>query len=208
MSEKIKIMIADDHDMLRKGISAFLDTNPDFELVGEATTGIEAIEICEKFHPDIILMDLLMPEMDGVTAIKHIKSDFPNTQVIALSSFSERELIESALEAGANSYLLKNVSADKLAESIRFAHQGMSMMSPEITPILFQKEPTQNDFNLTNRELDVLALLVEGQTNAEIALKLSISKFTVKNHVSNILTRLGVDSRVKAVQISIQNRLV
>ena len=128
--------------------------------------------------------------------------------MIALSSFSERELIESALEAGANSYLLKNVSADKLAESIRFAHQGMSMMSPEITPILFQKEPTQNDFNLTNRELDVLALLVEGQTNAEIALKLSISKFTVKNHVSNILTRLGVDSRVKAVQISIQNRLV
>lgn len=208
MSEKIKIVIADDHDMLRKGISAFLDTNPDFELVGEATTGKEAVDLCEAFDPDVVLMDLLMPEMDGVTAIRHIKSHYPKMQVIALSSFSERELIESALEAGASSYLLKNVSADKLAESIRFAHEGMSTMSPEITPILFQKDAQQTDFNLTNRELEVLALLVDGYTNAEIAFRLKISKFTVKNHVSNILTKLGVASRTEAVRVTIKNRLV
>ena len=208
MSEVIRIVIADDHDMLRKGISAFLDTNADFELVGEATTGSEAVELCEKFNPDVVLMDLLMPEMDGVTAIRQIKITHPQMQIIALSSFSERELIESALEAGANSYLLKNVPAEKLAESIRFAYRGMSMMSPEITPILFQKDATQTDFNLTSRELDVLALLVDGFTNAEIAYRLKISKFTVKNHVSHILTKLGVSSRTEAVRVTIQNRLV
>ncbi len=208
MSEVIRIVIADDHDMLRKGISAFLDTNPDFELVGEATTGSEAVQLCETSSPDIVLMDLLMPEMDGVTAIRHIKANHPDMQVIALSSFSERDLIESALEAGASSYLLKNVSAEKLGEAIRFAHRGMSMMSPEITPILFQKEAAQTDFNLTSRELEVLALLVDGFTNAEIAYRLKISKFTVKNHVSHILTKLGVTSRTEAVRVTIQNRLV
>lgn len=208
MSNNIRIMIVDDHDMLRKGISAFLDTNDDFELVGEASTGAEAIAMCQQVLPDIILMDLFMPEMDGVAAIRQIKTGFPKVQVIALSSFSEKELIESALEAGANSYLLKNVSADELAEAIRFAHRGMSTMSPEITPILFQKGDIVEEFNLTSRELEVLALLVEGYTNIEIANQLTISKFTVKNHVSNILTRLGVSSRTKAVQVALQNRLV
>ena len=208
MSENIRIIIADDHDMLRKGISAFLDTNPDFELLGEATTGLEAVELCDTHRPDVVLMDLLMPELDGVSAIRQVRANHPQMQIIALSSFSERELIESALEAGANSYLLKNVSSDKLAEAIRFAHQGMATMSPEITPILFQKETTENDFHLTSRELEVLTLLVDGFTNAEIAYRLKISKFTVKNHVSHILTKLGVSSRTEAVRVSIQNRLV
>ena len=208
MNDKIKIAIADDHDMLRKGIATFLDTTADFQLVAEASTGVEADAICHAHQLDVFLMDLLMPEMDGVSAIKQIKAEYPTVQIIALSSFSERELIESALEAGANSYLLKNVSADKLAESIRMVYQGMTTMSPEIAPILFKKETPENDFNLTERELEVLAQLVEGYTNAEIAYRLSISKFTVKNHVSNILTRLGVSSRTKAVQVSIQNRLV
>lgn len=208
MSDLIRIVIADDHDMLRKGISAFLDTNPDFELVGEATTGLEAVELCDTFTPDVVLMDLLMPELDGVSAIRQVRASHPQLQIIALSSFSERELIESALEAGANSYLLKNVSSEKLAEAIRFAYQGMATMSPEITPILFQKEAAQTDFHLTSRELDVLTLLVDGFTNAEIAYRLKISKFTVKNHVSHILTKLGVSSRTEAVRVSIQNRLV
>ncbi|MBK8902495.1 MAG: response regulator transcription factor [Anaerolineaceae bacterium] len=208
MSEIIRIAIADDHDMLRKGISAFLDTNPDFELVGEATTGIEAIELCMASQPDIVLMDLYMPEMDGVAAIKAIKKAFPNIQIIALSSFSERDLIQSALEAGANGYLLKNVSAGKLAESIRIAHSGIATMSPEITPILFQKDKALNDFDLTKRELEVLSLLVEGFANAEIAYRLNISKFTVKNHVSHILMKLGVNGRTEAVRVALKNNLV
>ena len=149
-----------------------------------------------------------MPEMDGVSAIRRIKATQPHIKIIALSSFSERDLIQAALEAGASSYLLKNISADKLAESIRLAHRGMSTMSPEITPILFQKEKNVVDFNLTSRELEVLSLLVDGFTNAEIAYRLQISKFTVKNHVSHILTKLGVNGRTEAVRVALQNHLV
>jgi NarL family two-component system response regulator LiaR len=203
-------MIVDDHAMVRKGLIAFLKNEPMLELVGEARAGREAIESCERLQPDVILMDLIMPELGGVAATRTIHQRWPNVQVIALTSFQEKELVQDALQAGAMGYLLKNVSGDELAEAIRQAHGGRPTLAPEAVQALIQR-PTEAESmaaDLTRREQEVLALLVKGMSNPEIAERLVISRSTVKVHISSILSNLGVASRGEAISLAIQNKLV
>jgi len=206
----IRVLIVDDHAVVRSGLSAFLMIYPDLELVGDASGGAEAIRMCEKFHPDVILMDLVMPGMDGAAATKAIRERWKDIQVIALTSFKEEGLVQGALQAGAIGYLLKNVSADELADAIRAAHAGRPTLAPEAAEALIQASLHQPavGYDLTAREKEILALMVEGLSNPDIAERLFVSRSTVKFHVSNILSKLGAESRTEAVAIAIQNRLV
>ena len=209
-SNPIRVMVVDDHGMVRRGLVAYLEEEPDLELVGEAADGEEAVQLCEQLLPDVILMDLVMPELGGVDATRSIRKRWPQVQVIALTSFQDKELVQEVLQAGAISYLLKNVSGSNLVEAIRAAYAGRATLAPEAIDVLIQpaaSEPTP-DYELTPRERDVLALLVEGLTNQEIAGRLGISRSTVKVHVSNILSKLDVSSRGGAINIAIQNRLI
>jgi len=206
---RIKIMIVDDHAVVRSGLSAFLSVVPDLELVGEAENGDEAVRRCGLLYPDVILMDLMMPGTDGVTATRLIRQTYPTVQVIALTSFPEDELVQNALRAGATGYLLKNVSARELAEAIRAAHKGKMTLSPEAAQALAHAAAQQAEgAELTDREREVLKLMVEGLNNAEIAERLVVSLSTVKYHISNILSKLQVDNRVAAVTLAIQKKLV
>lgn len=207
----IRVMIVDDHDMVRSGLSVFLDTCDDLELVCEASSGEEAVRLCTELHPDVVLMDLVMPgEMDGVATTRVIKQISPDTQIIALTSFKERELVHEALQAGAIGYLLKNISIDELADAVRNAHFGRSTLAPEATRALIEAatQPPALGHDLTEREVEVLALMIEGLNNREIADRLTISRSTVKNHVSNILSKLEANSRTEAATLAVQHRLV
>jgi NarL family two-component system response regulator LiaR len=206
----IRVMIVDDHDVLRNGLAVFLSTWDDMELVGEATTGLEAVQQCEILQPDVVLMDLVMPEMDGVTAIRLIRQRYPEVRIVALTSFDDGELVRSALQAGALSYLLKNISAAELVTAIRSAYSGKVMLSPEVAQVLIStvSRSTRTGYELTEREQEVLSLMAKGLPNHEIAQRLSITHFTVKKHVSNILAKLDVSSRTEAVAFAIQHRLV
>jgi len=206
----IRVLIVDDHAMVRKGLVTFLKNQPELELIGEACDGQEAIDACEQNHPDVILMDLVMPELGGVAATKTIHQRWPHVQVIALTSFQERELVRDALQAGAIGYLLKNVSGEELAEAIRQAHSGRPILAPEAVQALIQtpSEIESLAASLTRREHEVLALLAKGMSNPEIAGQLFISRATVKAHISNILSKLGVASRAEAISLAIQNKLV
>ena len=207
----IRVVLVDDHAMLRRGLRFFLMGFDDLELVAEASSGREATELCAEIEPDVVLMDMVMPDMDGAEATRVIRQRNPHVQVIALTSFQEEDLIERALQAGAIGYLLKNVSAQDLAHAIREAHAGRSILAPEATKILVQatrQRAKQTDYGLTDRERQVLALLVEGLSNAEIADRLVISVATVKFHVRGILTKLGVASRTEAVALAWQQKLL
>jgi two-component system, NarL family, response regulator LiaR len=206
----IRVMIVDDHAMVRKGLISFLKNRPDLELVGEACDGREAIAGCQQLQPDVILMDLVMPELGGVAATRTIHQRWPHVRVIALTSFQEKELVQDALQAGAIGYLLKNVSGDELAQAIRQAHGGRPTLAPEAVQALIQpaSEAEALAADLTRRENEVLALLVKGMSNPEIAERLVISRATVKVHVSSILSKLGVGSRAEAIALAIQNKLV
>jgi two-component system, NarL family, response regulator LiaR len=211
MTEKIiKVMLVDDHAVVRSGLGAVLMTYDDMELVGEAGNGEEAVQLCEKLQPDVVLMDLLMPVMDGVAATAAIRKRWPQVNVIALTSFKEKEMVEGALKAGAMSYLLKNVSANELVMAIRGAVTGQPRLSPEAAQVLIQdiKEPAALTYDLTDREKEILALMVEGLPNNAIADKLVVSQSTVKFHVSNILSKLGVTSRTEAVALALKQHLV
>jgi NarL family two-component system response regulator LiaR len=203
-------MVVDDHDMVRRGLAAFLRVKSDLKLVGEARNGHEAVNLCAELQPDVILMDLVMPEMDGATATRLIRERCAEIRVIALTSFQEQALVEEALQAGAISYLLKNVSADDLAEAIRAAHAGRTTLAPEAVQALVRatgREPALGH-DLTPREREVLALIVKGLKNPEIAERLTVSRSTAKAHVSNILAKLGAATRMEAISLALQHKLV
>jgi NarL family two-component system response regulator LiaR len=209
-AQSIRVMIADDHDMVRKGLATFLKVSPDLELVGEARDGQEALRRCEQLQPDVILMDLLMPEVDGTTATRLIRERWPHIQVIALTSFSEQKLVQDVLRAGAIGYLLKNVTVEELGEAIRAAHAGRSTLAAEAAQVLIEsasQKPIPGQ-DLTTREREVLGLMVLGLTNPEIAERLSVSRSTARAHVSNILSKLGVSNRAEAIGVALRNRLV
>jgi NarL family two-component system response regulator LiaR len=208
--DSIRVLLVDDHAVVRSGLGAFLLAFDDLELVGEAGGGEEAIRQCEQLHPDVVLMDLVMPGMDGAAATEVIRERFPDVQVLVLTSFKEEELVQGALQAGAIGYLLKDVVADDLADAIRAAHAGRATLAPEAAEVLIQstRKPPALGSDLTERELDVLALMVEGISNPEIAERLVVSRSTVKFHVSNILSKLGASSRTEAVSLALQHNLV
>ena len=210
LSPTIRVMLVDDHTMVRRGLATFLKAFDDLELVGEAEDGQAAIKLCGKLHPDVILMDMMMPDMDGATATRKIREQFPKVQVIVLTSFKEEELVKNALEAGAIGYLLKDVSADDLVKAIRAAHEGRATLSPEAAQALVHaaNQPPIPGRDLTERERGVLALMVEGLNNTQIAGKLFVSPSTVKSHVSSILSKLGVTSRTEAVALALRHKLV
>ena len=209
-SDPIRVLLVDDHAVVRSGLSAFLLAYDDLELVGQAGSGEEAVRLCDRLQPDVVLMDLVMPGIDGAQATRAIRERCPSIQVIALTSFKEKELVEGAMEAGAIGYLLKNISADELARAIREAHAGRPTLAPEAAQALIQaarRGPTLG-FDLTEREREVLALLVEGLNNPEIAEALVVSCSTVKFHVSSILSKLGAASRTEAVAVAVKEGLL
>jgi NarL family two-component system response regulator LiaR len=209
-SQPIRVMLVDDHTMVRRGLATFLEVFDDLELAGEAADGDEAIELCAHLLPDVVLMDLAMPEVDGVTATRVIRQRLPKVQVLALTSFKEEELIQNALQAGAIGYLLKDVTADELAQAIRAAHAGRATLSPAAVQAMVHAatQPPTPSHNLTEREHTVLALMVEGLNNTEIAEKLVVSPSTIKSHVSHILRKLNVASRTEAVALAVRHHLV
>lgn len=210
MPGPIRVFIIDDHAMVRRGLAAFLRAKPDLQLVGEASDGAEAITLCERLQPDIVLMDLVMPETNGIEATRAIRGRWPAIHVIALTSFDDKELVREALAAGALSYLLKNVSAEDLAEAIRAAHSGRSTLAAEAVKALIQPaQPEQRPGeDLTAREREVLALMVRGMTNPQIAAQLVVSRATAKAHVSSVLSKLGAANRAEAVALALQRKLV
>jgi len=209
-SQTIQVMLVDDHNVVRSGLATFLRAYDDLELVGEAKNGLEALNLCRKKKPDVILMDLMMPEMDGIAATRAILADYPDIRIIAMTSFEEEELVQGVLSAGAMGYLLKNVTADELAKAIRDAVSGRSTLSPEAaTALIHATRPTKQPlFDLTEREREVLNLVVQGQSNQQIADALVISVATVKAHISSILSKLQVSSRTEAIAFAIKNKII
>jgi NarL family two-component system response regulator LiaR len=206
----IRVILVDDHTMVRRGLATFLKVFDDLELVGEAATGEQAIQLCARLKPDVVLMDLSMPDMDGVTATRLIRQRFPTVQVLALTSFPEKELVQKALQAGVIGYLLKDVTANELAQAIRAAHSGQATLSPAAVQAMVHAA-TQHPMaghDLTDREREVLGLLVEGLNNTEIAAKLVVSPSTIKSHVSHILRKLDVTSRTEAAALAVREHLV
>ncbi len=206
----IRVMIVDDHAVVRSGLAAFLLAFDDLELVGEAGSGEQALSLCETAHPDVVLMDLVMPGMDGAAATRALREKYPQLQVIALTSFKEQELVQTAMQAGAIGYLLKNVGVDELADAIRAAFAGRPTLAPEAAQALIHaaRQPETPFFDLTDREKEVLALMVEGLSNPAIAERLVVSRSTVKFHVSSLLSKMGVSSRTEAVAVALQNNIL
>lgn len=206
----IKVLIVDDHPMVRRGINILLGVYDDMEVIGEAENGQEAIEMCEKHKPDIVLMDLMMPEVNGIEATKKILESWSYIKVVTLTSFIDKKLIEDSLRAGAIGYVLKNISGENLVNTIRDAYNGKSTLSSEASDFLISnlKAPKDTEYQLTDQEKKVIACLIEGLSNKMIAKKLVLSLSTVKFHVSNILNKLGASSRAKAVSIALKNNLI
>ena len=206
----IRVMIVDDHAMVRSGLGAFLIAADDLQLVGEARDGQTAVDLCVETQPDVVLMDLVMPEMDGIAATKLIKEKLPRTQVLALTSYKDQPLVQAVLRAGAIGYLMKDVSAEELANAIRAAYAGRPTLAPEAAQALIESSrvPEKMDYHLTRRERDVLEMMITGLSNPEIAQHLVISPGTVKFHVSSILSKLGVASRTEAVSLALRTNLL
>ncbi len=211
---RIRVLLADDHGVVRRGLRAFFELLDDIEIVGEAEDGRHAVDLVEVLQPDVVLMDLLMPGVDGIAATAEIKRRWPEVEVVALTSFIEEERVTAALEAGATGYLLKDADADDVATAVRRAHAGEVHLDPQVarllaTRIRARKEPAAPDHEpLTERELEVLHLVAKGHANKEIAARLSITERTARTHVSNILGKLDLSSRTQAALWAIEHRIV
>lgn len=205
----IQILIVDDHSVVRQGLRMFLSLDPELEIVGEASNGSEGVRLAAQLRPDVVLMDLLMPVMDGLTAITAVKREMPEVEVIALTSVLENEMVSGAIRAGAVGYLLKDTEAEELCRAIKAAAAGQVQLSPQAAALLIREvQIPQSPEKLTQREVEVLKLLAHGLANKEIAHELNIGEKTVKTHVSSILGKLGVLSRTQAALYAIQLGLV
>jgi two-component system, NarL family, response regulator LiaR len=207
--DKIRVIIVDDHDIVRHGLAIALGTFDDLEVVGQAADGNEALALCDSVHPDVVLMDLVMPQMDGISATRAIRSNHPDIKVVALTSFKEQDKVHGALQAGAIGYILKNTSINNLAHTIRAAADGHATFSAEVTSLVLDpiRSAQKYNYNLTERESEVLRCMIDGMNNPQIADALKISQSTVKFHVSVILGKLGVNSRTKAVAMAVEQKL-
>jgi DNA-binding NarL/FixJ family response regulator len=210
VTERIRVMVVDDHLMVRRGLATFLDSAPDLEVVAEATGGAEAVRTCAKIRPDVVLLDLKLPELDGISVTRAIRAANPEIQVIAMTSSLDDELVSDALNAGAVGFLLKYVGVSELRDAIRAAMAGRPTLAPEATRALVRQatsapRPVEP---LTAREREVLSLMVRGLRNAEIANHLIVSRSTVNFHVSRVLGKLEVTSRTAAVRVALRGRLV
>ena len=214
MTTNIKVVIVDDHGIVRQGLRTYLDLIEEITIVAEAENGLDALEEVKQFNPDIVLMDLVMPEMDGIEATQQICGSYPGVKVIVLTSFTEDEKVFSAIKAGAVGYLLKDISPPDLAKAIQAVHSGETHLHPEITKKLMNQfvspksdiEITPNE--LTPREMEVLQWIAQGLSNKELAKELTISEKTVKTHVNRILKKLGVDNRTKAVLVAMERKVI
>lgn len=207
----IKVLFVDDHEMVRIGVSSYLSAQPDIEVIGEADNGKTAIEMALELRPDIILMDLVMKEMDGIESTRNIIEQWPEAKIIIVTSFLDDEKVYPALEAGATSYMLKTSKASEIADAVRSTYHGQSVLEPEVTGKMMVKmrQKTQQlpHEELTSREMEILLLMTEGKTNQEIADELFIALKTVKTHVSNILSKLQVQDRTQAVIYAFKHSL-
>lgn len=210
MADPIRIMIVDDHAEIHHALNSINDLFDDLQVVAHASNGREAIGLCADAAIDVIIMDVIMPIMGGIEATQAIHERYPHIKIFALSSFQAAEDVRSMLRAGAVGYLLKNASIDELAHTIRAAQAGTTVLSPEVTSALLDPHPTMptHDYGLTARELEVLALMIKGLNNKEIAARLTVSIATVKFHISGIFTKLQVSSRVEAVTLALEKKLV
>jgi NarL family two-component system response regulator LiaR len=214
-AEKIRVLIVDDHQVVRQGLRTFLELQEDIIVVGEAGDGVTAVEMVRQMNPDVLLMDLVMPRLDGIEATRQVKSLASGVKVIALTSFAEDEKVFPAIQAGASSYLLKDVSPDDLVEAIRAAHRGEARLHPDILRKLMEHVALQSApqreiqaENLTEREMDVVRLVAKGRNNHDIAQELVISEKTVKTHISNILGKLHLDDRTQLAIYAIKMGLI
>ncbi|MBX7212856.1 MAG: response regulator transcription factor [Thermoflexales bacterium] len=205
----IRVLVVDDHVMVRKGLVALLEAYEDLALAGEAPDGEQAVLLYEHTQPDVVLMDMLMPRMDGIEATAAIRARFPAARIIALTSFDTDDLVQRSLQAGATGYLLKTASADDLAKAIRAAHQGKRTLGPEAADALIRtmNRPPEPGSDLTEREREILGHMVEGLNNTDISARMHLSASTVKFHVSAILSKLGVGNRVEAVAFAIRRNI-
>lgn len=215
MTEKIKILLVDDHTVVRLGLRSYFATTPDIEVIGEASNGAQAITLAQELMPDVVLMDLLMPGMDGIEATRQIKAKLPSTEVIVLTSYHEDENIFPAIRAGALSYLLKDIDPDELSDAIRLAARKEAVLNPRVASRLMQevrggrRADSYNPLNeLTEREMEVLQEIASGKSNADIAATLFISEKTVKTHITNILSKLHLSDRTQAAVLAWQSGVV
>ena len=204
----VRILVTDDHPVVRAGLSGMLSGEPDFEVVGEAQNGKEAVAFVGELKPDVVLMDLRMPEMDGVTAISHIKSDYPDVHILVLTTYESDAYILRAIETGATGYLLKDTPREELFGAIRTVAQGQSPLAPGVAARLMQRVRNPEEEGLSTREIEVLELVAHGTSNKEIAKQLWVSETTVKSHMLHIFDKLGVTDRTAAVTEALKRGII